>query len=142
MPRVVSSKCPLILDPWVCAIPVYHCGMTGRYFWRISWSSAFHSLGCSVVGAFIASLILASMAGSEKASKLVPRPTFLMSVDWKFGGIHVEPDGQSEHQPAERRLMSLFGLSRSAVYCASGGATGVALRPAAWPARSRIVSLL
>src|SRR3954447_3945862 len=105
--------------------------MTGKYFVWISVSRSFHSFGCWSAGSVSVVLILASIEGSEKASKLVPSPTFAMSVDWKFGGIQVEPEGQSEHQPTERKLMSVFGSARTSVYCASVVATGVALKPAA-----------
>src|SRR5215213_2353923 len=53
-----------------------------------------------------------------------------MSDDFRMTGNQEAPDGQSEHQPAERKLTGLLMSSRSAVYCASVVATGVALKPA------------
>jgi hypothetical protein len=44
-------------------------------------------------------LIFWSTSGSLKADSLVPNPISSMSVDWKIGGIHVAPYGQSEHHP-------------------------------------------
>src|SRR3954454_5844656 len=53
-----------------------------------------------------------------------------MSEDFRITGNHEAPDGQSEHQPALRKLTGLLMSSRAAVYCASVVATGVALKPA------------
>src|SRR3954447_12761918 len=61
----------------------------------------------------------------------VPNELLLaMSVEPNSVGSQVEPDGQSEHQPAERTLMSSFTLSRATASFGVVVATGVALKPA------------
>src|SRR3712207_2102173 len=76
------------------------------------------------------SAIRLSTSFSEKADRLLPKPSALRLVVSRTGGNHEAPEFQSEHQPLLRRLMSLLTSMRSSTYLASVVGTGVALKPA------------
>src|SRR4051794_10643979 len=71
-----------------------------------------------------------STSFSEKADRLLPKPSALRFVEPSTGGNQEAPEFQSEHQPALRKLMSLLMSSRASTYLASVVGTGVALKPA------------
>src|SRR6188472_3133289 len=132
MPNTVSSTTLWTFEPRIIATPKYPKVTTGKYLVWISLSTLFQADGCWESSRCSTACIRSSTTFDENAAKLAPNPTEAMSVDSKFGGIHVLPDGQSEHQEMKRISTGACGFVRMrGPYFASVVSTGWGSKPAA-----------